>query len=112
MCQEFLDDDKDLVEHLLFEDAVLNDFEELEEITFPQEFFTDEEVEKIPDAKYFGNCPECNSQSDSEPFLTKVFQMDLLDGFDPWTGSTYQDWIEVHRCWNCKTLFKFENSSG
>lgn len=112
MEEKILDDNKDLVAHLLFEDSVLNDFEELEEIQAEPMNFIPEELEKIPHAKSYSNCPNCGKQADTEPYLTKVFQEDLLPTYDPWSGQHLETWIEVHRCWNCQTLFQFQDSTG
>lgn len=94
------------------EEKILNDFNEDYYIESEPMNFIPEELEKIPHAKDYSNCPNCGEQSNPEPHLTKVYQEDLPDTYDSYSGQHLETWIEVHKCANCKTLFQFQDSTG
>lgn len=57
------------------------------------------------------HCPKCGAATPSEPYKVDGEEYPKLynEVFYGNVDGTVHDWTEVHKCSNCKTLYKFIN---
>ena len=52
-------------------------------------------------------CPECKCYSDNPRTLVERTEAEI-EGLD---SVPYYLWVETHKCFNCETIYKFENAT-
>ena len=55
-------------------------------------------------------CPECKCMSDMPITLIEQSPAELVHQAAQYSEPHYS-WVEIHKCFNCETLYKFKNAT-